>query len=373
MPLLACYAGGMRFKNDLNMLHLVRIALLGVASMLSPAQSALGQEVGAKAELESSIEFEISTYDLGSVSDTQAYKVAFPFANRGGGTLEILDVKASCGCTTPVLPKKFFAPGELSEIGVQFKPKGGGAQSKNITVFTNDPSQPVIMLTVEADVTQFLPTEPRLARFDAVQKGDSKSMELQLKPLDPNAVVGGVSISGLAAKWFKASIIPDAEGNTASSRLVRIDLLPGAPSGQQYASANIVVTGRPAPDADEVTHIASVTVSAKILSALHASSTVFRVSTVPPGELFTRVVKLERRDGESFQVLAATLSESTVEDMAVHVAPVAVENGGGYSIVLTGTPARAEQRINGVVTISTDVPGEEELSLRVGGIARNRS
>jgi hypothetical protein len=363
----------MRFKNDLNMLHLVPTALLGVASVLSTAQGAMGQEVGVKAELESSIEFEISTYDLGSVSDTQAYKVVFPFANRGGGTLEILDVKASCGCTTPVLPKKFFAPGELSEIGVQFKPKGGGAQSKNITIFTNDPSQPVIMLTVEADVTQFLPTEPRLARFDAVQKGDSKFMDLELKPLDPDAVINGVSISGLAAKWFKASIIPDAEGNTASSRLVRIELLPGAPRGQQYASANIVVTGRPAPDADEVTHSASVTVSAKIVGALYTSSTVFRVSTVPPGELFTSVVKLARRDGKSFQVLSATLSGSTVEDMAVHVAPVAAENGGGYSIVLTGTPMRAEQRINGVVKMYTDVPGEEELSLRVGGIARNRS
>ena len=58
--------------------------------------------------------------------------------------------------------------------------------------------------------------------------------------------------------------------------------------------------------------------------------------------------------------------------MAVSVAPVPKNKGGGYTIVLTGTPMETEQRIAGEVNIFTDVPGEETLAIRIGGVARSR-
>ncbi|MCH2148052.1 MAG: DUF1573 domain-containing protein [Phycisphaerales bacterium] len=337
-------------------------------TLFACGHSAVGQEAVSGP----SIEFENTTHDFGPVSDTQTYRTAFAFGNVGGDVLEIIDVKASCGGTTPALSKKRFAAGERSEIEVQFKPKGGGTQSKNITIYTNDPKQPMILLTIEADVTQFLPTEPRIARFSNVDKGTSSSTDLKLMPRDPQAIVERVSMSGLAARWFKATIVPGPDGDIGSSRLVRIELLPDAPWGQHYATANIVVTGRPASGAEPVTHAARVTVSAKIVGTLRTNSTMFRVSTVVPGESFTKVIKLDRPDGKPFQVLSTVLSGSTVEGMSVKAVPIAAENGGGYSIVLMGTPTEAEQRIGGVVKIYTDVPGEEELSLRVSGIARAR-
>ncbi|MDG2291315.1 MAG: DUF1573 domain-containing protein [Phycisphaerales bacterium] len=358
----------MRFKITLNMLHLPLAARVAVMVLLAGSANAVGQEAVSNA----SIDFETTTHDFGPVSDTQTYRTTFAFGNVGEDVLEIIDVKASCGCTTPALPKKRFVAGERSEIEVQFKPKGGGTQSKNITIYTNDPKQPMVILTIEADVTQFLPTEPRIARFNNVAKGTPSSTDVQLKPRDPEAVIERVSMSGLAARWFKATIVPSAEGDIGSSRLVRIQLLPDAPWGQHYATANIVVTGRPSPDTELVTHAARVTVSAKIVGTLRSNATMFRVSTVLPGESFTKVVKLDRPDGKPFQVLSTVLSGSTVEGMTVKAVPIAAENGGGYSIVLVGTPTESEQRIGGVVKIYTDVPGEEELSLRVSGIARAR-
>ncbi|MCA9310377.1 MAG: DUF1573 domain-containing protein, partial [Phycisphaerales bacterium] len=85
------------------------------------------------------ITFEVTEHDFGNVSDTDTNEFKFPFTNTGTGTLIVRDVKTSCGCTTTKLSRTEFAPGEGDEIEVKFKPKGGGKQSKYITVITNDP------------------------------------------------------------------------------------------------------------------------------------------------------------------------------------------------------------------------------------------
>jgi hypothetical protein len=319
----------------------------------------------------SNITFSSITHDFGGVLDANTYVTTFPFMNTGDGMLTIQEVKASCGCTTPALVKKVFNPGEASQIEVSFKPKGSGRQAKRITVFSNDPEEPIVILTIEADVTQFLPTEPSLVRFDGIMTGEAAQEELTLIPLDPDATIDRVYVSGLAARYFSAGIVPTADGKRGSSRRININLLPETPWGSHYATLNIVATGRPTPGADPVTHTGKVTISAKVIGTLQADSTMFRVGIVRPGETFTTIIRLTRPDGNPFQVLSTTLSGSTVPDMAVKAIPIASENGGGYSIVLTGTPARTEQSIRGYVKIYTDVPGETELELRVGGIARD--
>ena len=317
------------------------------------------------------ITFSSTTHDFGDVLDANTYSTTFPFLNTGDGTLTIQEVKASCGCTTPALPKKVFNPGEASQIEVSFKPKGSGRQAKRITIFSNDPDQPIVVLTIEADVTQFLPTEPNLVRFEGIMTGEAAQEELTLIPLDPDATIDRVYVSGLAARYFSAGIVPTAEGKRGSSRRININLLPETPWGSHYATLNIVATGRPSSGADPVTHTGKVTISAKVIGTLQADSTMFRVGIVRPGETFTNIIRLTRPDGKPFQILSTTLSGSTVPDMTVKAIPIASENGGGYSIVLTGTPARTEQSIRGYVKIYTDVPGEAELELRVGGIARD--
>ena len=344
--------------------------ILPLLCLISPIM-VLAQEAPAQGAGSAAVTFQKTAHDFGPVLDTETHVTSFPFTNTGAGTLRITDVKASCGCTTPELPKTSFSPGESSEIEVRFKAKSGGSQSKNITVFTNDPAQPAIVLTISADVTQFLTTEPRMVRFDRVPKGTAETVDLALGTMDPEAVIERIRITGKGAQWFEAVLVPDAEGKTEGAREIVVGLLPTTPWGQHFATLNIQCTGRVTPDSEPVTHSARVTLSAKVIGTLHASSTMFRVGTVRPRETFTTVVKLIRPDGNPFEVLSATLSGSTVEDMAVKVVPIAKENGGGFSIVLTGTPQQTEQRIGGEVRIFTDVPGEETLTIRVGGIARD--
>ncbi len=86
------------------------------------------------------IKFDNVEYDFGTVTDGDIVETTFKFTNVGKSDLIITDAKTTCGCTVPSLPKnKPIKPGETSEIKVKFNTagKGGGRQSKSITLYTN--------------------------------------------------------------------------------------------------------------------------------------------------------------------------------------------------------------------------------------------
>ena len=138
-----------------------------IASLLVLA-SGVGAQEGAAS---SDITFAATVHDFGPVMDVESYQTTFPFVNSGSGSLVIEQVKAGCGCTTPELEKKVFAPGEASQIRVNFKPKGTGRQTKRITVYSNDPDEPVITLAIKADITSFVTATPRMVRFQDATTG----------------------------------------------------------------------------------------------------------------------------------------------------------------------------------------------------------
>ena len=85
-----------------------------------------------------SIKFEESVYDFGTIQQGDKVKHTFKFTNTGEFPLLISNIKTSCGCTTPSYTKTPVAPKEQGEIEVQFNSAGKkGIQNKNITVFAN--------------------------------------------------------------------------------------------------------------------------------------------------------------------------------------------------------------------------------------------
>jgi hypothetical protein len=99
------------------------------------------------------IVFEKSTYDFGAVASGTVVTYRFEFINEGKKTLNILKVKTSCGCTTTKLDKKEFKKGEKGFIEAVFNTRGRkGAQHKQITVVTNDPKNPQIVLTLKGNL-----------------------------------------------------------------------------------------------------------------------------------------------------------------------------------------------------------------------------
>jgi len=89
-----------------------------------------------------SIEFEETEYNFGTVMDGDKVVHEYKFKNTGSEPLIISNAKGSCGCTVPDWPREPIAPGASSVIKVQFDSKnkgkvGGGVQSKRVTLTAN--------------------------------------------------------------------------------------------------------------------------------------------------------------------------------------------------------------------------------------------
>ena len=93
------------------------------------------------------IEFAQTSYGFGQIDEGQLVEYDFVFTNTGKSDLVIRKIKASCGCTTVDPFDKLIKPGQTSTFKASFKTNGySGRNSKSITVISNDPVLPTIVL-----------------------------------------------------------------------------------------------------------------------------------------------------------------------------------------------------------------------------------
>ena len=109
---------------------------------------------GASTPEGAAITFESKTHDFGTIpEDGGKVTTEFTFTNTGTAPLTIIDAKASCGCTSPVYPKKPVVPGAKGKISVSFNPKGQPSSfTKVVTVYTNDPAAKKVKLRIKGKI-----------------------------------------------------------------------------------------------------------------------------------------------------------------------------------------------------------------------------
>ena len=77
-------------------------------------------------------------YDFGKIPQGKPVTHVFDVVNNGKDSLKIINVQASCGCTTPDWEKnKVQAPGEKTKINVGYNAASEGAFTKVITITYN--------------------------------------------------------------------------------------------------------------------------------------------------------------------------------------------------------------------------------------------
>lgn len=109
-----------------------------------------------------SIEFEESTFDFGTIDAGEKVSHVYKFKNTGNEPLVIKDAKGSCGCTVPKWPKEPVAPGDSGEILVEYNSKGKkGKETKRVTLTANTtPAQTFLTITGEVTPDPNAPAKP---------------------------------------------------------------------------------------------------------------------------------------------------------------------------------------------------------------------
>lgn len=93
------------------------------------------------------LQFREESYDFGSVSEHKGPVThEFVFTNTSNRPVKIINVQASCGCTTPGWSKEPVAPGKTGYVQASFDPAGRpGFFNKSLTVTTDLEANPIIL------------------------------------------------------------------------------------------------------------------------------------------------------------------------------------------------------------------------------------
>lgn len=101
------------------------------------------------------INFESNTFDFKSIKQGVSVDYEYKFTNTGKSDLIIRKVTAACGCTAVITSANLIPAGASGTIKATFNSAGKtGQQNKTITVITNDPENPKVILWIKGEVTQ---------------------------------------------------------------------------------------------------------------------------------------------------------------------------------------------------------------------------
>ncbi len=144
--------------------------------------------IDAEQDLVPVIAVETQDLDLGTVSNTANTEHRLKVFNHGKVPLRITDIKTSCAaCTVGYIPseKAVIPPGGESFMEIIFMPRGvpGFFSHKTLTIFSNDPNQPVLTVNVTASVDPEFALEPEEIDFGVLEKGETPHKTMLLRQL----------------------------------------------------------------------------------------------------------------------------------------------------------------------------------------------
>ena len=101
------------------------------------------------------ISFDQNTFDFGTLKKGESASFVYSFTNTGKSDLYIRKVSAACGCTAVITSADMIPAGKTGTIKTTFNSAGkAGKQNKTITVITNDPENPKVILWVKGEVIE---------------------------------------------------------------------------------------------------------------------------------------------------------------------------------------------------------------------------
>lgn len=84
-------------------------------------------------------------FDFGKIPQGKPVFHLFEFTNAGSDSLQIRDIQASCGCTTPEWDRNALAPGARSVIKVGYNAAAEGPFTKSVTINVNGQQKIIVI------------------------------------------------------------------------------------------------------------------------------------------------------------------------------------------------------------------------------------
>ena len=309
--------------------------------------------------------------DFGDIQDYETRKATVSFTNNGDQTLEVFRIQPTCGCTTTALEKTLFAPGEGDQIELTFKPKGSGKQTKVVRVLTNDVTNPSQEIKIKANVISSVTVTPPALSFGRIALNEGATRTLTISAPNESFKIGEVKIFGdLQDKASLTLNRTSAEGAIPKTWKVDVSIDPSIKWGWYTGSVRVNGTVQNPGDAAPKPINKTVGMNANVQGKVQASDSMFRLLSLARNKDFQKNIRLSRADGQPLEILSAEVIGGNLGNMNVIIKPIENVGGGLYELTLVGNTGDTTGAIRGNVMVTTNVPGEEEILLKIAGSVR---
>lgn len=337
--------------------------LAGMAGAAHAQQLAPPEDITEPAPLfgNAAISFDRSEHDFGQIMDDANVETVFSFTNTGDTTLEILDHRATCGCTVPEISKRSLLPGESGTIKVVFHPAHKkGAQHQTVTLMTNAPDQPQVQLTINANVRQTTWTNDAVAHFSRIEKGDTRAVVVEVLSRVPEFKIDSIALTNevaFHAELGKVVEVPgEVEGEKLRKQTITITLAPTVPIGN-HTETIVIRTNDPKKP------VIQQQVIAEVVGDLITNPNRVSLGIVRPGDSMRAEFKVISRGSKPFKVLSAQVVPTGGVSLSVAVEPASEATPSEIKLVVTGTAPSVVQPIRGKIEITTDSKDQPKIEV----------
>ncbi len=207
--------------------------LLGVMAIGTAVFGACSSE---KPAAPPKIVFHDTTHDFGRAAQGTTITHSYAFRNAGGLDLTIDNVRASCACTAAAASGRVVPPGGQGAIEASLDTAHDfGRKTRTITVYSNDPAQPVTTLTLVGDVDAEIAADPPELYVGHVTRGQMPRNDVRL--LTANTVAARTAEAG-------GRVVDASLENAAGAQRIRVAIKPDAPLGR-FKESVVVHTDSP--------------------------------------------------------------------------------------------------------------------------------
>lgn len=228
--------------------------------------------------------FPIKTHEFGTVAVASKTEFVFPVVNTLSSTLHIQTVRASCGCTTPIVQTQYIAPGETGSILAKFNTDTfKGKKGATLTVVIDQPFYSEVRLRVDGYIRSDMVFFPGAIEFGRLNQGDAISKKT--KVLYAGRSDWQVVDVRSNKPWLMPSVKETLRANGQVNYEISVDVREDAPTGFFQDELVVVTNDRSMPNVP-------LRVSGQVESPLSISPQAVALGDIKTGESISRKIVL---------------------------------------------------------------------------------
>lgn len=297
--------------------------------------------------------FTESSYNFGSVPRGSKVKHDFVMTNRLQEPITILNLRASCGCTSGKTAASIVQPGKTAVVEAHMDTRNFVGQKSTVlfvTLITAGGHEAEVRLGVTSNILSDVVLNPGSIDFGTVSRGQTPSQSLTIDRIEAPGWRFERMIS--ASRVIDAQLVETGRQGGSVSYLLTVSLKPDAPAGLVRDEIRLIGNDPQMPNVP-------VAVTAMIRGDLTASPSVLSMGEVnsaagAQGRFIVRAskpftIKSVEGAGEGFSVTPADQTAKPMHIVTVNFKP---------------EEATARGSLQRTFRVHTDLPGESPIELK---------